>query len=91
MALKKKGMHVGELYPFVLTLVLVGMLIGVGVLALDKFSTSTGMPKTTRQALNDSRDAVGAIGSTWMSLVVTIGVLSLIIALVIRGFSGGRE
>ena len=30
----RKGMSVGELYPFVLVIILVGMLVGVGILAL---------------------------------------------------------
>lgn len=91
MKMKKKGMTVGELYPFVLTIVLVGMLVGVGVLALDSFSTASGVTKTAATAINASRAAIATVASTWMTLIVTIGVLAIIITLVIRGFSGGGE
>lgn len=79
-------MQIGDLYQFVLLLVLVGMLVGVGVLALDKFAQTTGITATAASAINDSRDAIAAVSSTWMSLVVTIGILAIIIGLVIAGF-----
>jgi hypothetical protein len=79
-------MEIGNLYGFALTLVLVGMLVGVGVLALDKFSVTSGITTDAQAALNASRDAVGTVSTTWMSLIVTIGVLAIIIGLVIAGF-----
>jgi hypothetical protein len=85
-------MEIGNLYGFVLTLVLVGMIVGVGVLALDKFQQTSSITYAAGTAINASRDAVGTISTTWMSLVVTIGVLAIIIGLVIAGFyfKGGR-
>ena len=82
-------MQVGELYNFVLLIVLVGFLIGVGVLGLDKFSTSTGITATASTAINNTRTEVANIASNWLGLIVTIAVLAIIIGLVIRGFSGG--
>ena len=81
-------MNIGNLYQFVLVLVLVGMLVGVGVLALDKFGSTSGVSSTAATAINASRDAVGAVSNTWLTLIVTIGVLAIIITLVITGFSG---
>lgn len=85
-------MEVGGLYQFVLLIVLVGMLVGVGVLALDKFSSSSGVTATASSAINSSRTEVAAIASTWLGLIVTIAVLAIIITLVVRsfGFQGGR-
>lgn len=79
-------MNIGNLYQFVLVLVLVSMLVGVGVLALDKFGATAGITASAQTAINASRDAVGGISSTWMGLIVTIGVLAIIIGLVIGGF-----
>jgi len=81
-------MNIGNLYQFVLVLVLVGMLVGVGVLALDKFSTTDGITASASTAINASRDAVGSVSNTWLTLIVTIGVLAIIITLVISGFGG---
>lgn len=61
--------------------------VGVGVLVQDKFATTSGVTVAAQTAINGSRDAVGAIGSTWMTLIVTIGVLALIMGLVIAGFA----
>jgi len=85
-------MNIGNLYQFVLIIVLVGMLVGVGVLALDKFGATSGITTSAETAINASRDAVGEVATQWMSLIVTIGVLAVIIGLVVGGFyiSGRR-
>jgi MFS superfamily sulfate permease-like transporter len=79
-------MEIGELYQFVLILVLVGMITGVGILVLDKFSTSSGVTPAAQTALNASRDAVSSVATDWLALIVTIGVLAIILFLVIRSF-----
>jgi len=84
-------MEINQLYSFALTIVLVGLIVGVGVLVLDKFGTTSGVGSTASTAINASRDAVGDIADTWMTLIVTIGVMALIIFLVVRSFAGGRQ
>jgi len=84
-------MDIGGLYQFVLVLVLVGMLVGVGVLALDKFGSTSGITTKAETAINASRDAVSEVSTTWLSLIVTIGVLAIIIGLVIGGFYFSRN
>ena len=44
-------MEINKLYPFVLLIVLVGMIIGVGIITADKFGSSTYY---TRVAYNDT-------------------------------------
>lgn len=80
-------MEVGGLYQFVLLLVLVGMILGVGVLVLDKFSASSGVSNAAGAALNDTRDAITPIASTWLPLIVIVAVLAIILTLVIRSFA----
>lgn len=79
-------MEIGGLYQFVLILVLVGMLVGVGTLALDKFSQTSGITTSAETAINASRSAVADVSNTWLGLIVTIGVLAIIIGLVVAGF-----
>jgi len=83
-------MDIGDLYQFVLLLVLVGMIIGVGVLTLDKFAGTSGVGSTASTDINSARDAIGDIATNWFSLIVTIGVLAIILTLVIRSFGKGR-
>jgi hypothetical protein len=85
-------MEIGQLYNFVLVLVLVGLIIGVGILVLDKFAGTAGVTGDASQALNDTRDAIADISSDWLPLIVVVGVLALILFLVIRSFGGvGRR
>lgn len=83
-------MEVGELYQFILLIVLVGMILGVGILAIDKFSTSTGVTSAASTALNNTRTELGNIASNWLGLIVTIAVLAIIITLVVRSFAMRR-
>lgn len=87
----KKGMQIGELYQFVLLIVLVGMIVGVGVLILDKFSGTSGVTPAAQTAINAARDAVGGVATSWLALIVTIAVLAILLVLVIRSFSMGRR
>ena len=84
-------MEVGQLYQFVLLLVLVGLIIGVGVLVLDKFAAATGVTTAAQTALNATRDEISAVSTTWLGLIVTIAVLAIILGLVISSFARGFQ
>ena len=80
-------MELGGLYQVVLLLVLVGMLVGVGVLVTDKFGSTSGVTGSAQTAINASRDAIGEVATTWMSLLVTIIIMAVILTLIIRSFA----
>lgn len=82
----KKGLGMRDLFPFVLTIVLVGMITGVGVLTLDKFSGVSGVTAAANTSIRAARDAVADIAEDWMALIVTIGILAVILGLVVGGF-----
>ena len=82
-------MEVQNLYNFVLLIVLVGMIIGVGVLVLDKFAAASGITTAAGVAINATRDEVSNIATVWLGLIVTIAILAIILTLVIRSFSFG--
>ena len=85
-------MEIGDLKGIVLILVLVGMILGVGILVLDKFAATSGITSTAETALNNTRDAISPIASTWLPLIVTVAVLAIILTLVIKSFAmGGRK
>lgn len=83
-------MEIGELYQFVLLLVLVGMILGVGVLTLDKFSTTSSITSTASTAINNTRAEIATIASDWLGLIVTVVILAIILTLVIRSFARTR-
>ena len=62
-------MEWNDLYPFVLLLILVGMIIGVGVLTLDKFSVAT---KVTTAAANESITVVSGVATLTNDETITL-------------------
>jgi hypothetical protein len=82
-------MDVKDLYTFVLSLVLIGMILGVGILVLDKFMGTSGLGATSVTAINKTIIAISDIPNTWLGLIVTIVVLAIILTLVIRSFAFG--
>lgn len=81
-------MEFGQLYGFVLNIVLIGMILGVGLVVLSNFQTSTGLTANAVQALNNTQNALAPIASTWLPLIVTVAVLAIVLGLVIRSFAG---
>jgi MFS superfamily sulfate permease-like transporter len=87
---KKGAFEVGQLYGFVLTLVLIGMIMGVGILVLDKFQQTSGLSNNSIEAINSTGNAIKDIATTWLGLIVTIVVLAIILTIVIRSFAVRR-
>jgi len=83
-------MEVGQLYQFVLLLVLVGVIIGVGTLILDKMAQSTGIADQAELALNQSRDEVSGIATNWLGIIVIVVVAAIILGLVMTSFGQKR-
>ena len=67
------------------------MILGVGVLVLSNFSTSTGVGAEASGVINDTIGAMTPIASTWLPLIVTVAVLAIILTLVIRSFVGANR
>lgn len=82
-------MEVAQLYQFALLIVLVGMIVGIGVLLLDKLSSSSAVTPAAQTAINAARDALSDLAVSWLGLIVLIGALAVILVMVIRSFSGG--
>jgi hypothetical protein len=80
-------MELGQLYPVILALVLVGMILGVGILILDKFGGSSGISAAASLAINQTRDAIATF-ATWMGIIVVIVAAAIMINLVVSSFRG---
>lgn len=82
-------MEVGDLYSFVLLIVIVGIVLGIGILVLDRFGGAAGVGSTASQAINDTRDALTPIATTWIPIIVIVAVAAIILGLVMKSFAGG--
>lgn len=84
----KKGLAFNDLFQFVLLVVMVAIVIGAGVLALDKFggvaATSSAAAST---AINNARTEVGNISTNWLGIIITIAMVAILIGLLVTSFS----
>ena len=85
------AMNVNGLYSFVLALVMVGLILGVGLVVLSNFASTSGVSGDAETAINSTISAMTPIASTWLPLIVTITVLGIIIAIVMGAFSGSNR
>ena len=85
-------MEVGQLYQFVLLLVLVGIVIGIGVVVLDKFGATTAAAGSTvaSTAINATRTEIAGISSNWLGIIVIVVVAAIILGLVMSSFGQKR-
>lgn len=82
--MRETKMELGDMYPAVLTIVLIGIVIGVGVIVLDEFGRANiGAGAST--AINSTRDAVDDF-VTWIPVIVIIIAAAIILGLVMRSF-----
>lgn len=83
-------MELKDLYQFVLLLVLIGMILGVGFVVLVNFKDSAGVTGTTADtAINQTITAMLPISGTWLPLIITVAILAIVLTLVIKSFTGG--
>ena len=82
-------MKLQDMYPAVLTLVLVAILIGVGLTVLSNLEASSGVTDDAGRAINSSITAIDDF-VPWFTVMVVIIAAAIIIGMVIRSFSGTR-
>jgi len=83
-------MELGQLYQFILMLVLIGVISAVGIILLDRLGGADGVGGTASTAVNNTRDAIATIPNTWLGIIVIVGIMAVLLVLVIRSFSPGR-
>ena len=75
---------------------MVGMIIGVGVVSIDKLSSAAGSTYTTSSntlttALGNVSAAIQSIATSWLGLIVIIVVLAIIITIMIKSFGTHQQ
>jgi len=78
----KKGMGIGDLYPFVLVLLTVGLVIGIGSIVSDEFMQQVTQSEQANISINNSINAMGDV-SDWFSVITVVVVAVIILGLVI--------
>ena len=85
---KKGAFEIDQLQSVVITLVVIGIVLGLGVIVLGEFMDETD-DATATDRINETLQAVGSIGG-WLSLIVLVVVIGIILAIVFRVLPGAR-
>ena len=86
----KKGMTLGDIYPAVLTIVLIGVILGIGLYVLSQVESQISN-NDAGTAVNTTISGLGDFAD-WIGIIVVVIAAAVIIGLVVRSFGmgGGR-
>jgi hypothetical protein len=93
--LNNKGI-LQSIYPIITGLVSIGVLLGVGLLIMNKFANSD--TTVNGNTINNTNFTLGmaevisstrTISQTWLPIIVIVSMAGLILVLVMKGFSFG--
>jgi len=78
-----------DMYPTVLTFVLIGIVLGIGLYVLQEF---LGKLTSGTEAYNSTEETIAALGdfSGWFAIIIIVIAAAIIIGLVMRSFTEGR-
>jgi len=82
---KKKGMSLGDMYPAVLTIVLVGIVLGVGLYVLSTFSTQLASDSTAQTAVNTTITGLATFAD-WIAIIVVVIAAAIVLGVVLSSF-----
>ena len=82
---KKKGMSLGDMYPAVLTIVLVGIVLGVGLYVLSTFSTQLATDATAQGAVNTTITGLATFAD-WIAIIVVVIAAAIVLGVVMTSF-----
>jgi len=85
LTLKKKGMSIGDMYPAVLTIVLVGIVLGVGLYVLATFSTQISSSATAQTAVNTTITGLATFAD-WIAIIVVVIAAAIVLGVVLSSF-----
>jgi len=85
----KKGMSLGDMYPAVLTIVLIGIVLGIGLYVLAETEEQI-TNDDAGTAINDTIDGLADF-SGWIAVIVVVIAAAIVLGIVLRSFGqGGR-
>lgn len=84
----KKGMTLGDVYPAILTLVLVGVLLGLGIYILTEVDSKIADAEASA-AINQTAVGLGDF-SDWIAIIVIVIAAAIVLGIVFSSFGRGR-
>ena len=87
--LDKRG-QLGNLQSIIITLVVIGIVLGVGFLVLTEFQGSMVEDSEAYNATGDVVDALTKV-PTWLGVIVIIAIVGILLAILFRSLPQTRE
>jgi len=84
--MKKKGLSLGDLYPAVLAIVLVGIALGIGLYVLNQVEANIAGGSTP---VNTTITGLGTLAS-WIAVIVVVIAAAVVLGVVINAFGRTR-
>ena len=84
-SMKKKGMTIGDMYPAVLTIVLVGIVLGVGLYVLSTFASNISSDLVAQEAVNTTIEGLDDF-ATWIAIIVVVIAAAIVLGVVLSSF-----
>ena len=79
--LKSKKGQLGNLQAIILTLVVVGIILGIGFLVLEEFMGQMDAGSEAEAGVNDTIQALKKV-PTWLSIIVILAIVGILLAIV---------
>lgn len=79
--LKSKKGQLGTLQSIVITLVVVGIVLGIGFLVLEEFMDQMGAGTEAEAGVNATIQAIKKV-PTWLGIIVILAVVGILLAIV---------
>ena len=79
--LKAKKAQIGTLQTIIITLVVIGIVLGIGFLVLEEFMDQMDAGSEAEAGVNDTITALGEIPE-WLTIVVILAIVGILLAIV---------
>ena len=86
--MSKKAMTLGDIYPAVLTLVLIGIVLGIGVYILSSINDAVDDTEAS-SVINTTMYAIGDFAD-WIAIIVVVIAAAIVLGIVLSSFGRGQ-
>lgn len=87
--LNKKG-QIGTLQSIIITLVVIGIVLGIGFIVLEEFETQMTTGSEAESAVNETIVALAELPS-WLDIIVIIAIVGILLAIVFTVLPRGQS
>ena len=78
------ALDLNDMSGVVIVLVTTGIVLGIGLTVLESFVGATSGSVAT--SVNDTANAIGDFGTSWLPIIVTVTASVIVLGLVLRAF-----